>query len=73
MGSFCVCVFLVCVFKRREEMSYYDEVVKLPKKLVAACMTCPICNNLYRDATTVAECLHTCKYSLSYLVCMCLN
>ncbi|GJU09643.1 E3 ubiquitin protein ligase DRIP2, partial [Tanacetum coccineum] len=44
---------------RREEMSYYDEVVKLPKKLVAACMTCPICNKLYRDATTLAECLHT--------------
>lgn len=47
-------------------MSYYDEVVKIPKKLVAACMTCPICNKLYRDATTVAECLHTfCRKCIS--------
>ncbi|XP_076914922.1 E3 ubiquitin protein ligase DRIP1-like [Bidens hawaiensis] len=34
-------------------------VVKLRRKELAACMTCPICNKLFRDATTVPECLHT--------------
>lgn len=31
-----------------------------------ACMTCPLCNKLFRDATTISECLHTCE-SLSNL------
>ncbi|KAD3068595.1 hypothetical protein E3N88_36475 [Mikania micrantha] len=37
-------------------------VVKLRRKELAACMTCPICNKLFRNATTIPECLHTfCK------------
>ncbi|MFS7930688.1 putative transcription factor C2H2 family [Helianthus anomalus] len=36
-----------------------NQVVKLRRKELAACMTCPICNKLLRDATTVPECLHT--------------
>ncbi|CAI9297299.1 unnamed protein product [Lactuca saligna] len=35
------------------------QVVKLRRESVAACMTCPICNKLFRDATTIPECLHT--------------
>ncbi|XP_071721739.1 E3 ubiquitin protein ligase DRIP2-like [Rutidosis leptorrhynchoides] len=36
-----------------------NQVVKLRRKQVAACMTCPICNKLLREATTIPECLHT--------------
>lgn len=34
-------------------------VVKVRRDELAACMTCPICNKLFRDATTISECLHT--------------
>ncbi|TXG63764.1 hypothetical protein EZV62_010758 [Acer yangbiense] len=34
-------------------------VVKVKRDTIAACMTCPLCNNLLRDATTISECLHT--------------
>lgn len=36
-----------------------NQVVKLPRDAISACMTCPICNKLFRDATTIPECLHT--------------
>ncbi|KAJ9547745.1 hypothetical protein OSB04_020288 [Centaurea solstitialis] len=36
-----------------------NEVVKIPRDAISACMTCPICNKLFRDATTIPECLHT--------------
>nr|GMD13918.1 E3 ubiquitin protein ligase DRIP2-like isoform X1 [Ipomoea batatas]GMD20074.1 E3 ubiquitin protein ligase DRIP2-like isoform X1 [Ipomoea batatas] len=33
-------------------------------------MTCPLCNKLFRDATTISECLHTCKsLAISPFVC----
>ncbi|XP_050372093.1 E3 ubiquitin protein ligase DRIP2-like [Argentina anserina] len=39
-----------------------DEVVKVKRDKLEACMTCPICNELFREATTISECLHTfCK------------
>ncbi|XP_039025073.1 E3 ubiquitin protein ligase DRIP2-like isoform X2 [Hibiscus syriacus] len=34
-------------------------VVKVRREAIAACMTCPLCNKLLRDATTISECLHT--------------
>jgi hypothetical protein len=36
--------------------------VMVKRGLLAACMTCPICNRLLRDATTISECLHTCEF-----------
>ncbi|XVF80908.1 hypothetical protein PTKIN_Ptkin15bG0112800 [Pterospermum kingtungense] len=36
-----------------------NQVVKVRREAIAACMTCPLCNNLLRDATTISECLHT--------------
>ncbi|KAI3773042.1 hypothetical protein L6452_04239 [Arctium lappa] len=36
-----------------------NQVVKIPRDAISACMTCPICNKLFRDATTIPECLHT--------------
>ncbi|XP_074577337.1 E3 ubiquitin protein ligase DRIP2-like [Curcuma longa] len=35
------------------------QVVEVKRKLLSACMTCPVCNKLIRDATTISECLHT--------------
>ncbi|CAH8385780.1 unnamed protein product [Eruca vesicaria subsp. sativa] len=32
---------------------------KVKRDAVVACMTCPLCDNLLRDATTISECLHT--------------
>ncbi|KAH1108229.1 hypothetical protein J1N35_011997 [Gossypium stocksii] len=36
-----------------------NQVVKVRREAVAACMTCPLCNKLVKDATTISECLHT--------------
>ncbi|KAF7804681.1 E3 ubiquitin protein ligase DRIP2-like [Senna tora] len=36
-----------------------NQVVKVKREAIAACMTCPLCNKLFRDATTISECLHT--------------
>ncbi|KAL8214994.1 hypothetical protein R6Q57_004443 [Mikania cordata] len=35
------------------------QVIEVRRDELAACMTCPICNRLFRDATTIPECLHT--------------
>ncbi|XP_074558851.1 E3 ubiquitin protein ligase DRIP2-like isoform X2 [Curcuma longa] len=34
-------------------------VVKVRREVMVACMTCPLCHKLLRDATTIPECLHT--------------
>nr|DAD36667.1 TPA_asm: hypothetical protein HUJ06_007308 [Nelumbo nucifera] len=36
-----------------------SQVVKVRRDTLAACMTCPLCNKLLREATTISECLHT--------------
>ncbi|XP_054823870.1 E3 ubiquitin protein ligase DRIP2-like [Prosopis cineraria] len=36
-----------------------NQVVKVKRETIAACMTCPLCNKLFREATTISECLHT--------------
>ncbi|CAN4098155.1 unnamed protein product [Withania somnifera] len=33
--------------------------VKVKRDKIAACITCPLCHNLFREATTISECLHT--------------
>ncbi|XP_072989312.1 E3 ubiquitin protein ligase DRIP2-like isoform X1 [Typha latifolia] len=33
--------------------------VMVKREVIAACMTCPLCKKLLRNATTVSECLHT--------------
>ncbi|CAI0385630.1 unnamed protein product [Linum tenue] len=33
--------------------------VKVRREVIEGCMTCTICNRLFRDATTISECLHT--------------
>ncbi|KAL2535730.1 E3 ubiquitin protein ligase DRIP2-like [Forsythia ovata] len=36
-----------------------NQVVKVNREAVLPCMTCPLCHKLFRDATTIIECLHT--------------
>ncbi|KAM4075584.1 hypothetical protein ACB094_10G180600 [Castanea mollissima] len=36
-----------------------NQVVRVRRETIVACMTCPLCNKLFRDATTISECLHT--------------
>ncbi|XP_038717594.1 E3 ubiquitin protein ligase DRIP2-like [Tripterygium wilfordii] len=35
------------------------QVVKLKRETLEACMTCPLCNKLLREATMISVCLHT--------------
>ncbi|XP_020590089.1 E3 ubiquitin protein ligase DRIP2-like isoform X2 [Phalaenopsis equestris] len=35
------------------------QVVRVKREVLAACMTCPLCHKLLREATTISECLHT--------------
>ncbi|KAG8092957.1 hypothetical protein GUJ93_ZPchr0012g20456 [Zizania palustris] len=49
--------------QRRGKRGATGEVVTVKRELLAACMTCPICHRLLRDATAISECLHTCEYS----------
>ena len=51
--------------KRDREMA--NQVVRVRREAIAACMTCPLCNKLLRDATTISECLHTCESLLTFL------
>ncbi|XP_062023440.1 E3 ubiquitin protein ligase DRIP2-like [Rosa rugosa] len=36
-----------------------NQVVKVKRETITACMTCPLCDKLFREATTISECLHT--------------
>ncbi|KAJ6801008.1 E3 ubiquitin protein ligase DRIP2-like isoform X1 [Iris pallida] len=35
------------------------EAVRVRREVLAACVTCPLCEKLLRHATTISECLHT--------------
>lgn len=65
----CVIVFVWCfddcivehaVGKTCVERMATNQVVKVRRESLAACMTCPLCQDLLDEATTVTECLHTC-------------
>lgn len=36
-----------------------NNVVKVRREVIAEIMMCPICHKLFREATTISECLHT--------------
>ncbi|KAL5209981.1 hypothetical protein ABZP36_005604 [Zizania latifolia] len=43
-----------------------EDVVMAKRANLAACLTCPLCGRLLRDATTISECLHTfCRKCIS--------
>jgi hypothetical protein len=60
-------VFVLCgrvsVRSRRKKKvtMMASQIVKVKRDKLAACMACPLCNKLFRDATTISECLHTCQ------------
>lgn len=35
------------------------QVVRVRREALVACMTCPLCNKLLKEATTISECLHS--------------
>lgn len=41
-------------------------VVNAKREVLKACLTCSICKKLLKDATTISECLHTCKSTHGY-------
>ncbi|XP_050380620.1 E3 ubiquitin protein ligase DRIP2-like [Argentina anserina] len=41
------------------ESEMAGHVVKVRREAIEACMTCPLCNKLLREATTISLCLHT--------------
>ncbi|XP_012069761.1 E3 ubiquitin protein ligase DRIP2 [Jatropha curcas] len=36
-----------------------SQEVKVQREKLVSCITCTLCNKLFRDATTISECLHT--------------
>ncbi|XP_061338133.1 E3 ubiquitin protein ligase DRIP2-like [Gastrolobium bilobum] len=40
-------------------MNMVNRLVKARRDTIVACMTCPLCNKLLKDATTISVCLHT--------------
>ncbi|KAG8389262.1 hypothetical protein BUALT_Bualt02G0210700 [Buddleja alternifolia] len=51
------CCIFVDLGKLGDAMSH--QVVRVRREAIAPCMTCPLCHKLFRDATTIIECLHT--------------
>ncbi|KAI0498049.1 hypothetical protein KFK09_021290 [Dendrobium nobile] len=41
------------------EVAGPPQIVRVKREVLVACMTCPLCKKLIRDATTISECLHT--------------
>jgi hypothetical protein len=39
-------------------------LARVRREALAACMTCPLCRGLIREATAITLCLHTCKFPL---------
>ncbi|ESR33339.1 E3 ubiquitin protein ligase DRIP2 [Citrus sinensis] len=40
-------------------MATTEQTLKVNREKLVACMTCPLCSKLFRDATTISECLHS--------------
>lgn len=45
--------------ERSQEKEMVEQVVRVKRKKLEACMTCPLCNHLLNEATTISLCLHT--------------
>jgi hypothetical protein len=48
-------------------------VVRVRRDVLAARMTCPLCQGLLREATAITHCLHTCESSLPPSRPLCLS
>ncbi|KAH0993887.1 hypothetical protein GBA52_005370 [Prunus armeniaca] len=58
-GIVCACVFIIIMSYARFKGLVGSQVVKRERAKLEACMTCPLCNKLFSEATTISECLHT--------------
>ncbi|XP_011032397.1 PREDICTED: E3 ubiquitin protein ligase DRIP2-like isoform X3 [Populus euphratica] len=60
--SYCI-FFHIVLFEdmdeRSQEKEMVEQVVRVKRKNLEACMTCPLCNHLLNEATTISLCLHT--------------
>jgi hypothetical protein len=54
--------------RRRGEMETDKGEVRRPRGALADCLTCPLCQDLFREASAFAECLHTCKFFRSVIL-----
>lgn len=63
-------VLLVFDFFGEFDRAMPNQVVKASRESVASYMTCPLCHKLFRDATTIIECLHTCEWLLACCNCL---
>lgn len=43
-------------------------VSQVKRETMRACLSCPLCDSILRDATSISECLHTCQSSSSVLI-----
>ncbi|XP_057722593.1 protein MARD1-like isoform X1 [Arachis stenosperma] len=50
---------------RYKRVNLEGQAVKLNRAKLEACLTCPLCNKLFNNATTIFECLHTCQCTSS--------
>lgn len=48
-----------------------DEKIKLLE--INSYLTCYLCKGYLIDATTISECLHSCKYKYISHICVCVN
>ncbi|XP_004302060.1 PREDICTED: E3 ubiquitin protein ligase DRIP2-like [Fragaria vesca subsp. vesca] len=49
----------MCVLRLGIESEMAGHVVKVKREALVACMTCPLCHKLLKEATTISLCLHT--------------
>jgi E3 ubiquitin-protein ligase DRIP len=47
--------------RRRGEMGTEKGEVRRPRGALADRLTCPLCQDLFQEASAFTECLHTCK------------
>ncbi|KAK2975546.1 hypothetical protein RJ640_011545 [Escallonia rubra] len=52
--------------QEEEMMTCANGSIQVPSRKLAALMTCPICNKIFKDPTNISECLHTCQSSIRF-------
>lgn len=53
--------------KKEEQKIQLNNTIRADIRLLNDYLICPICKGYFRDAYTIPECLHTCKYQLFFV------